>query len=120
MAVHNINISSFFMRRMHGWGPNGKFCADCISMQKDDIDIGDGYCRHPKASKKFVVYGEFKACGLFKSQWQYERELLEAQGQRRIPFRIREKIKNAYDLPPGAEMADQDWTTPGFWLRTVH
>ncbi|MEM5788855.1 MAG: hypothetical protein AAGU11_16205 [Syntrophobacteraceae bacterium] len=27
--------------------------------------------------------------------------------------------KTAYDLPEGAELADQDWTTPGFFKRST-
>jgi hypothetical protein len=67
----------------------------------------------------FVVGLGFKACGLFKSQWQYERDLLEAQGQQKLPLSIPSQKKQGcfYDLPPGAELADQDWTTPGFWPK---
>lgn len=27
-------------------------------------------------------------------------------------------MKSIYELSDGAEMADQDWTTPGFWKRS--
>jgi hypothetical protein len=76
-------ISPYLMRRIHGWGPKGKVCGDCISCILDDIDHDEeSVCAHEKAPKyPFIISPEFPACRLFKSQWQHERELLEAQGQ---------------------------------------
>jgi hypothetical protein len=81
----------------------------------------DGICRHAKVPHgDFIVGRYFKSCGLFKSHWQYDRELLEAQGQKRLPFATYGTVeKVCYDLPPCAQLADQDWTTAGFWPRTV-
>ena len=85
-------LSPYLMRRVHGWGPKGRTCADCyfLSIPEDEPDFNDmdfeccGYCSHAQSPAFYAVLGEFKACGLFRSQWQHERELLEAQGQQSI------------------------------------
>ena len=85
-------LSPYLMRRVHGWGPKGRSCAECVflSIPEDDPDFNDmdfeccGYCSHAQAPVSFMVLGEFKACGLFRSQRQRERELLEAQGQQSL------------------------------------
>jgi hypothetical protein len=112
-------ISPHLMRRRAGRGPHGKVCAECISYEEDDAEY-EGLCIHQERPfNPFYVERLFPACGLFRSECQYERELLEAQGQLRLGMCSRvKKERHFYDLPPGAEMADQDWTTPGFWPRT--
>ncbi len=79
-------ISPYLMRRRHGWGPKGRTCGECISCVTDDLEE-ESVCTHEKSpNKPFVIAPEFPACGLFKSHWQHERELLEAQGQLTISF----------------------------------
>jgi hypothetical protein len=87
--------SPFLMRRLHGWGPKGRICEDCLSYLEDDAEL-EPLCIHEKAPHEFfVVSPMFKACGLFKSQWQYEREVLEASGQQRLPFERRVENESA-------------------------
>jgi hypothetical protein len=113
-------ISPHLMRRKAGKGPKNRTCGDRIFCEQDDEE-SEGYCLHEERPfSPFFVEPEFRACGHFKSQWQLERELLEASGQKRFPvMSLGRKERNFYDLPPGAQLTDQDWTTPGFWPRRV-
>ena len=90
-------ISPYVMLRAHGRGPKGKTCGDCVHLGSLDIFFGKdeefmeptslGTCMKANAVGGrlfFAVYRNWDACGLFRSQWQYERELLESQGQIRM------------------------------------
>ena len=79
-------ISPYVMRRLHGWGPKSRTCGECIFCVTDDPKE-ESICTHSEILyNPFYVEPEFKACGLFKSQWQRERELLEQAGQQTINF----------------------------------
>jgi hypothetical protein len=108
------------MWREWGRAPKGRTCGECIFCAFDEFE--DEYaCTNEKGPDfPFIIEPQCKACGLFKSEWRREREELETQGQGTIPFATYGTVKRAcYDLRPGVELADQDWTTPGFWPRTV-
>ena len=69
-----VYISPYYMRRIHGWGPKGKTCGDCISCVTDDPDdlLYESECMHREVPHKpFLIEPQFKACGLLKSQWQF-------------------------------------------------
>ncbi|MGA3114835.1 MAG: hypothetical protein ABSF90_10445 [Syntrophobacteraceae bacterium] len=85
-------ISAYLMRRTYGWGPKARTCEECIYCEGDNPDelllepAEEAWCRNKKAPKRnFIIYRSSNACGLFRSDWHHERELLETQGQRRIP-----------------------------------
>ena len=94
-------FSSWIMRRLHGDGPDGRRCGDCVNYREfapmDDeywayteVDDDEGWCAAtgcPKVRRvKFVVDRHWLACALFKSHYREDMELLEALGQMPIGF----------------------------------
>lgn len=73
------------------------------------------------ARRKFGNAWQLPTRSEAEEQWRREREQLESAGQQTMRFKsigVRMRpVKHPFDLSPGAEMADQDWTTPGFWPR---